>query len=88
MDIQFLLLLILVQISNSLCITPNHILYDFIKNENLGLDYILRNVADTVEPPKADKFEVKFLNEEQTNLYKVIGCKHKKNAGFSIDNKF
>jgi len=29
---------------------------------------VAKNVADSVESPKADKFEAKFLNEAQTNL--------------------
>ena len=29
---------------------------------------VVRNVADSVEPPKAEKFEAKFLDENQTNL--------------------
>lgn len=29
---------------------------------------VVRNIADCVEPPKPEKYEAKFLNDEQTNL--------------------
>jgi hypothetical protein len=51
---------------------------------------VTRNVANSVEPPKADTFEAKFLNEEQTNIliaYSVSKVQPKRQTSAAITEK-